>query len=282
MQIVTYEYTGMKCLTKMPSYLNKVVFPKDAKVVMIELGTLGNFKRFMRRYKAVKGFSMSTSGKAFSGVETYDDYLELLDNGDEEVIKKIKIETNTQVKALSKKYEDTFTKYKFEVTGEFFDIGLVLSGVPECWLEPENKSKAKVQVEIIINGTFHAGIKPAQIVKSTAKILAITKILETHDVQVKIKIVSVIRNYSTGESTYITIATDVKDYDEPINYKKCSALLSPTYLRRGGFKVMELCAKSKLLNSYGGQMRSSDNSLIELQHDKDIAALEKRLFKKDK
>jgi hypothetical protein len=72
----------------------------------------------------------------------------------------------------------------------------------------------------------------------------------------------------------------VKDYDEPINYKKCSALLSPTYLRRGMFKVMELLAKQKLSYRYGTPYKVSN--FINIHETNEINELEHRLFKKDK
>jgi len=157
-----------------------------------------------------------------------------------------------------------------------FDVGLVLTGVPEAWLEPDNIEEEKVRVEIIINGTFHSGVSKNDVVKGAGRILAIIKILEDNDVEVKLKIVSCINRYNhSSENLYV--ATDVKDYDEPINYKKASALLSPTHLRRGMFKVMELTAKQKLDSGYGCPREVG--GFIEIHKNKSIDALEKRLFK---
>lgn len=276
----TEALDGCKVLHKIPSYLDNANVKDDDKI--IEIGTLSNYKKFMVKNRDFTGSSenssMRTGDTSFSGARNYDDFLEVLDNGDEEVMKKIKVETNKQVAELSKKYEEVIHGYKFDTHGQFFDIGLVLTGVPEAWLEPDNVEEVKVRVEIIINGTFNAGVSKKDVIKGAGRILAIIKILEDNDVEVKLKIVSCISGYDTDKHRRsIYVATDVKDYDEPINYKKASALLSPTYLRRGMFKVMEMVAKTNLCGSYGHPINV--NGFIEIHKNKDIDKLEKRLFK---
>jgi len=277
MQLDTEVIEGCKSLHKIPTYLEKANIRKDDKI--IEMGTLSNYKKFMLLHKDFRGASehssMQNGGGSFTGVNNYDDFLTLLDTGDEDVMRKIKIETTKQVAELSKKYEEVIARYKFDTSGQFFDVGLVLTGIPETWLEPDNVEEEKVRVEIIINGTFHSGVSKDDVVVGAGRILAIIKILEDNDVEVRLKIVSCIDNCGHGHNLYV--ATDVKDYDEPINYKKCSALLSPTYLRRGMFKVMELVAKKKLSSSYGRPINV--NGFIEIHQRKSIDALEKRLFK---
>ena len=277
MQLDTELLEGCKVLHKVPSYLTNAKVKKNDKI--IEMGTLSNYKKFMKLHYDFKDAretsSMRRGDDEFSGVENYDDFLELLDNGDEDVMQKIKVETGKQVAELAKKYEEVTQNFKFDVHGEMFDVGLVLTGVPEAWLEPDNVEVEKVRVEIIVNGTFNAGVNKSDVIKGGGRILAMIKILEDNDVEVKLKIVSCIKDYNNKNNLYV--ATDVKDYDEPINYKKASALLSPTYLRRGMFKVMELTARQNLNGGYG-YPRQVDG-FIEIHDRKNIDKLEKRLFK---
>lgn len=276
MQLDTKVIEGCKSLHKIPSYLENASIRKNDKI--IEMGTLSNYKKFMRLHKDFNGASenssMQTGDSEFSGVSNYDDFLTLLDNGDKDVMEKIKVETTKQVAELSKKYEEVIHRYKFDTSGQFFDVGLVLTGIPETWLEPDNIEEEKVRVEIIINGTFHSGVSKEDVIKGASRILAMIKILEDNDVEVKLKIVSCIRNCGHGHDLYV--ATDVKNYDEPINYKKASALLSPTYLRRGMFKMMELVARKKLSYGYGGQI--SVRGFIEIHRSGDIDKLEKKII----
>ena len=287
MKLDIKELAGCRVLYRVPNYLAEAEVRDGDKI--IEMGTLSTYKLFMETHRSFKDSKYTASMRneedegrdGFSGAESYEAFQELLNNGDEDVIKKIKIETTKQVAELSKKYEEVITDYKFDVQGQFFDVGLVLSGVPETWLEPEIKEEEKVQVEIIINGTFHAGISKNDVIKGASRILAMIKILEDHGVEVKLKIVSCIKGYENRKrNTKLFISTDVKDYDEPINYKKCSALLSPTYLRRGMFKVMELLAKEKLSGNYGQSYLVSN--FINIHQKREIDELEKKLFKKDK
>lgn len=270
---------GTKVLNKEPLYLEGKTHNGDK---VIEMGTLSNFKRFMKNNKYFKEAShlssMRDDDDDFSGVSSYDDYLNLLENGDEDVMRKIKVETGKQVAELGKKYEDVLSAYKFDVSGEFFDVGLVLSGVPESWLQPEFLPEERVQVEIIINGTFSSNVRKEMVIKNSSKILAMIKILEENRVEVKLKIVSCIKRAGGDKDLYV--ATDIKDYDEAINYKKCSALLSPTYLRRGMLKVMEMVYGKKLCGSYGSVI--SNDNFIDLAKEDDTNALEKRLFRKGK
>jgi len=285
MQLNTEVIEGCKSLHKIPSYLENANIRKDDKI--IELGTLSNYKKFMQLHKEFTGSSENSSMRdegsgsrdGFSGSQTYDNFLTLLDEGDKDVMNKIKVETTKQVAELSKKYEEVIHRYKFDTSGQFFDVGLVLTGVPETWLEPDNVKEEKVRVEIIINGTFHSGISKSDVVRGASRILAMIKILEDNDVEVKLKIVSCIADFTHGGNVNnLYVATDVKNYDEPINYKKASALLSPTYLRRGMFKMMELVGKNKLSGGYGRPIEV--NGFIELHRSSGIDKLEKRLFKK--
>ena len=270
---------GIKTLHKVPAYMGDTKLANNSRI--LEMGGLANYKRFMVEHKDFTDASYASSMKhnSWSGSNTYDKFLDILEHGDKNVMDKIRVETKAKVAELSKKYDEVIHNYKFDVSGQFFDVGLVLTGVPETWLEPEIEEQEKTQVEIIIQGSFNAGTDEKAIVSGASRILAMTKILEDNDVQVKLKIVSCIKNWANDEGDII-VATDVKDYDEPINYRKVSALLSPTYLRRGMFKAMEYIGQQKLSSGYGQPLEVP--SFIELQHTSQIDALEHKLFKREK
>jgi len=272
---------GVKVLRDVPKYLEGAYISNNDKI--IDMGNLRNFKKFMGDNKdftnSPRNSSMKHDSNGWSGVSTYDEYMNILDDGDMNVITKMKEVTGKKVAELSKKYEEVINNYKFDVTGQFFDIGLVLTGVPETWLEPETHEEEKVQVDIIINGTFSAGVNQERVVENASRLLAITKILEDHGVQLSLKIVACVTRYEQGKDASLYVATDIKAYDEPINYAKISALLTPTYLRRGVFKVMEVTSEQKVRNGYGAQGRPQ--GFIEIHRSKQIDALEKKLFTKD-
>ena len=241
--------------------------------------SLMDYRRTMIEKQNGDGHSEEYSDRAWHGTKSWDEFITLLDNGDENVTAKIRENTKLQVAEMSKKYEEELINYKFDVTGQFFDIGLVLTGVPECWLEPEYSESEKVKVEITINASFPDGTDLDRIVTNAGKVLAMAKILEDHGVEVRLLAITGGKNvdHNRSRTFEMLFETVVKDYDEPLNYSKCSSIITPTYLRRGWFKMAE--AEAGNLNDSYGQIIKVDNS-VELRTDSDVYELEKRLFKK--
>ncbi len=276
----TKRFDAMKVLQKAPDYMKDYNLKTNDKIV--EFDTLAAYKKFCVHYKDFDDSNKDASMKKrdWAGSLDYDEFLEILDKGDSNVMSSMKTETTKEVNSLHKKYEEVISGYKFNVSGQFFDVGLVLSGVPETWLEPEFEETEKVQVELLIDGAFSAIMDKNNVVEGASRILAITKLLEEVNVQVKIRIIAGNDGYNKSQRKNkgcMYISTLVKDYDEPINYKKMSALLSPTYQRRGLFKMIEVVAGNNVIGGYG-YIAKSDNS-IQLDDKRKIDALEKKLFK---
>ena len=277
---------GLKQLSAIPEIIDVADFERTCskrdikKAVFVDLGNLGNFKRWcIANRDFSKGYANSSmKADSWSGTATWNTYEELLTEGDEEVMKKIKTDTQKEIAELGKKYKEEIRGYKFDVVGDFFDIGLVLTGVPEAWLEPDVTPEEVVRVSININGAFSAGVNTKTIVKSASRILSMVKILEDHGVEVCIKMVNA--NYCVDEAYDMALTTlvNIKDYDEPINYKKVSALLTPAHHRRGVFKVIECATDGKVASGYGSP--TPPKGLIALDDKKAIDALEQKLFKR--
>ena len=279
----TKRFDAMKVLQKAPDYMKDYNLKTNDKIV--EFDSLAAYKRFCIHYKDFDDCNRNASMKhdQWSGSWDYDEFLEILDKGDLNVMAKMKDETAKEVNKLHTKYEEIINGYRFDVSGQFFDVGLVLSGVPETWLEPEFEEVAKVQVELIIDGAFSAIMDKDNVIAGASRILAIAKLLEELDVQVKIRLIAGNDEYNTSQRENkgcLYMNTLVKDFDEPINYKKISALLSPTYQRRGLFKMIEVVAGHKVVSGYGYVVRCENS--IQLNNMKKINELEKKLFKEHK
>lgn len=280
--VIKKELVGAKMLASVPKYLENVGLKKNDSV--IEMGNLSSLKKFMMANEKAETYrkeSMSKTDAHNSGVKNYSEFLSLLENGDDKVTSQIKTITNDVVSDLRKTYQEELIGYKFDVTGEFFDVGLVLSGVPESWLDPEFKPIEKTRIELLINSSYSWKINYEVIVKNASRLLAIAKLLEEHNVEVKIKTFNICDDLDNNDRNHVSyIVTDVKDYDEPINYQKCSSLISPSYNRRACLKVKEMIYENNLLGGYGKPV--FHKGFIRLDTDEDIVALEKKLFKKDK
>lgn len=249
----------------------------DSKFKIFDMGNLSSLKNWMIENKDYDNpiSNSSKSNDNWNGAYSYDDYIKLLDEGDETVMKQIKTATQKSVKELSKKYEEVIRNYKFDVTGEFFDIGLVVTGVPESWLEPVKEET--VRVELLIDGTFPDGSDLEVCRKNAGRVLGMVKILENHGVEVKITQFVYAKGCGNGKTKNIIIYANVKNYDEPINYKKCSALITPTFLRRCYMRVAEVTLKGELERSYG-RVKGLSNT-TELISRNSVDKLERRLFK---
>ena len=285
MVIDTTPIKGAKMFGVIPKHLEEAVkqFDKNSRLSMMSFNSLSQYKMFMVENKGFECNLMSSEKKEdgkFSGVENYDKFLELLDSGDKAVIKQIKEQTKTQVTNLKKQYKDVFQGYKFDVTGQFFDVGLVLSGVPESWLNPIEEPEEELRVEISLNGSFNAGTDKKTVIAGASRVLAMVHILEEHNVLVKVNIVSLNDRYTKSRASMV-MEVVAKDYDEPINYHKMSALVSPTFHRRGAFKAMELVSENGMGAGYGRPLRNV-TGLTDLFNDRSVTSLEKRLFKGEK
>ncbi|OQX58595.1 MAG: hypothetical protein B5M52_05155 [Helicobacteraceae bacterium 4484_230] len=281
----TVTKTDIKGL-KVHSFLPKVLEDNDfaaGTALILEARSLHELKKFMLDNEDFKDSPQNASMKTreWSGTFTWEEYIDLLDNGDKEVMKKLKIITNKTTGDLHKKYKDVISSYQYDVTGEFFDIGLVLSGVPEVWLQPVIEQEEKQRIDIIINGSFDSAQKKDTITENIGYLLGLLKVLEECGVETSVKMIAGVQNYWERSRTNksIILITTVKQYDEPINFKKVSALISPTYLRRGMFKIEEVTAKMNLAGGYGKPMKFKGT--IEIHHKRDIEALEKRIFKEE-
>lgn len=271
-----------KTMCKKPEWLDSKIL-KNRSVRYLQLGSVLNFCKFMSedidKYKdkpSMKSYPENNKNDYWAGTKDWDSFLDLLENGDENVMKQIKIDTKKAINDLYKKYEEVIVGYKFDVTGMVFDIGLVLTGVPEVWLEPEVEEEEKPRVTIRIDGGFLQDIKSSDVVKNSARIIAIGKVLEDMGVQVQVEQYNFQIDWKRDdpENEMLVTSMVLKAFDEPINYKKLSSVVTPAYFRRGFFKIMETLSEMSL--GYGRQEHLG--GFVRIDDSRAIDRLEKTLF----
>ena len=274
----------MKIINKKPEWFE---FDKNSSVeknppksfIHIKFDSVVQWYKYLKEYKPEQGTWLSSqkiSNDMWSGSRTWDDYLEILDTGDKELMNKIKKETQKQVKIMEKKYEKQIVAYKFDVIGEQFDIGLVLSGVPEVWLEPIEEEVEAPKIELKLNMGTSSRTSFDDIINNASKVLSMLMILDEMGYQTKLTAYTLSVGYDYADSSKcIILENAVKDYDEPINFNKVSVYLSPTHLRRGSFAVREQMADD-LNSGYG--MTINSKGLVRISEDEQVKELEKKLF----
>ena len=282
-----HRETPFKQLSEIPEHVGELKSysgesARDIPIRVIEIDNLKLYKKFLHDFtefedKGGPNSSMRKEHGGFTGTKTWDDYVKQIDNGDAEMIKNIKLQSNIEVKNVEHEYHEVLTRYRFDVTGEFFDIGLVLSGVPESWGTPEYDHVDKPKLDILINAAYNCEVSKDTVIKNGARLIAICRVLEDHGVQVSIRSAGFTQDYARGkERESILFLTNIKGYNEPVNYEKVSSMLSPGYFRRGIFKLMEVVSVGGVVGGYGSSGKVSN--AIDISDDESVEKFEKEVF----
>jgi hypothetical protein len=83
----------------------------------------------------------------------------------------------SQVTDIKHAEMDMLKGYAMDVEGQFFDIGMVISGEPECWFKPAKKPVKKV-VSICVNIAGSGGVDASSLARRGAAILALVDRLQ--------------------------------------------------------------------------------------------------------
>lgn len=253
----------------------------------LDIGSVLNLKKFYIETQEVvtKYHNSLNSGRFdFCGTETKEDFVELLNFGDTEMIKNLKSCTDLELKRLNREYRTTTIEYIFDNEGDFFDVGTVLSGEPEAWLKEIKVDKENKIVVLDIIGTFSSNIKKETILHNASLILAHCKFFEERKIQCKI----VVHFLSNGEHNtkggkrdtaktynYFIVA---KDVNQKIDYCKLSAILHPSFLRRGMFRIKEIRWNASQHDGYG--IPCSTSYVTRLDSESTVREIEKKYFTK--
>lgn len=214
----------------------------------------------------------------FYGTQTWADFIDIVDNGSDEIISKIKTISHKYSDQLNEKYELSH-EYKFDVTGQFFDVGLVMSGEPESWLSPL-EDEVKKQIEINVNASYLSDVSHDDVINNASRIVGMVLSLEKMGVETKINLN--FRSdgmYLSNKKKIFMVSLVAKEYEQGIDYKKLSALLHTAMFRRGIFRVREVLV-GKDWNSYGSTKALDTDTKIDKRNSVD--ELEHKLFRSTK
>ena len=214
----------------------------------------------------------------FSGTKTYEDFMDIVENGSDEIISKIKLASHKYADSLNDKYKTT-KDYKFDVYGQFFDVGLVLSGEPEAWVNPID-DEIKKQVQISVNASYLSDIKHEDVINNASRIIGMILTLEKMGVETKLLLNFRSNNmYGKNSSKIFMVSLIAKEYEQGIDYKKLSSLLHTSMFRRGIFRIREVIVGNDM-DSYGRTKPLQEDILIDKSSSVD--ELEHKLFRSSK
>lgn len=172
-----------------------------------------------------------------------------------------------------------------DVTGDFFDVGLVVAGEPENSYYIEQTLPAKTELSVVVNIATPWTVGKNDIYNRGAVIASvIDKLRKSYFV--KLVIVERARNYSSGKMKYRNIEKRVVIDTQNLYSRSMLAymLANPAYLRRTCFAFDEILGEVTHCGNYGKptNARKNKNELhFELIEDKtsDYSTLERAVKK---
>lgn len=131
----------------------------------------------------------------------------------------------------------------FDVTGEMFDMGRVMGGEPECWMQwVDGQEDGGKPIHIVSNGFISSGINHDAIMMRGAALTALIIVLEAAGRPCRIEVAG------TGQDGYgrrsdapiLEPRIILKDYYDPIQIDAVAyALIHPSFFRRHIFAAYE-------------------------------------------
>lgn len=251
--------------------------------ITINFDTIEDFRRYLDANEDVETnkYSSHKEGREeFSGTKDYKEFREdRLVNGNKELLTKMKKEIHKEVDKLESKYIEE-TQYQFDVVGDFFDVGTYMSGEPEHWLK-EIKIKDEKFIHVKIGGVYPYKISSKTIQDNATKLIALLRVMEGKGFLTKIDVCFNSVNMCNGRgSKKLLIEIPLKDYNQPLDYRKISTLLDVSFFRRGIFRVYELTYPNNLSSTYGKV--EPRKQYINLANYKEVNSLESKLLKDEK
>ena len=193
--------------------------------------------------------SIEERDRDFYGTRTFEEALDLLKYGDEELYKQIKkeqskIDINKIVGAFGQKL-----KYEKRQYGAIPNVPAYLRNDPINMIYPERKQPANRILNIFLNIRVNAGIDKEEIMKIGLKYLTILDILEKSGY--RCNLYSGCANEYNDKYCYLMVR--IKTDKEPLNLKKiCFTIAHPSMQRRIKFRWMEVNDfEQNFTNGYG-------------------------------
>lgn len=135
-------------------------------------------------------------------------------------------------------------EYNRNVTGDFYDIGDVISGVPECWFEYQNNCNSG-NLNIVAQSSFSCAYSKEKIIKNGLDLLSIVMTLKSSRISYNFWLVDSTLYEGTLYQDIINV-TDIDNIDCLL-----TVLCSPAFCRRLSFRALEIHTLKEKCGGYG-------------------------------
>lgn len=236
----------MKEVIKETGYCEKYMVEFDSIYDFVEYITKTKFNRFFEdEYKQ----QSKTGSKKFTGTESYDEAMDLLKNGWDDMAKTL------QQRLVVKEKQVVYgakQKPTYDIAGYQACVPRYLQGIPTNMV---NKKSVPIKQKVItINKSisYNWTIKTEQIIEESVKAMQIVKKLEAQGLKVNLNVF--FGAYTSDRRTLIIAKVKVKNANERLNVSKLAfPLVNPSMLRRLFFKFVEVYNKTPrdFVGNYG-------------------------------
>lgn len=251
----------------------KMLFTIDA-ADLVEFCEQYDTQRDVKRASSIRNDS-----RDWAGTKTYAEAVKLFQGGDKSLIKHIPdemlVENAQQAVPV------------FDVTGEMLDVGMFMSGEPECFHSEMMQPADDKIIRIGFNPAVHAGVEAAQVKAVGAGLIAAVQSLENAGYELHLDAIDCSRSHKHFHlCNIITLkkAGEVMDRQQVL-----FAAAQPAFSRRFGFRLSEMLvgagSNSNIYGfggSYGGvtSYKRYQNLLEQagIEYDAVIEANEMRTF----
>ena len=214
------------------------------------------FSKFLttKGRKSGRGNSSETGSYDFTGTHSFEEAMELMTYGDEEILKKV-LKEQSDLK-ISKLLGNVTNRQNYEnnVYGCVPNVPAFLQGNPMNMINVKINRPSHKIVNIVLNMTCSAGISKDKILKTGVKFLTIIDILEQKGYRCNLYAGVSSKDCDVHYHMLVRVKTD----REPLNKKKiCFTIANPSFLRRIFFRWCEVFDfKKNITYGYGSPVKT--------------------------
>ena len=196
-----------------------------------------------RSFQNMNDGNLGGNSSSFCGVESYDEALELLRDGYQPSVEKLKTELKNQFAGTGKRIS-----FKNDIVGYAPVVPLAVMGVPESMINSHIKPiKAKV-VDVYYDGTFSWTVKSEDIIKTGCKVVSVILQLEQQGYRFNLYQV---QTYSDSSDADVMVVK-LKDAAQPLDLKRVSFPLTHTaFFRVIGWDWYSKVPNGRYRSGYG-------------------------------
>lgn len=236
-------------------------------VNLVEFSSISDLVSYTKEAKATtwfkgceKSHEQNNMRTEFTKTKTFDEAMDMLENGWYEEAKKIEKEMNVEKRNVFEKDEVKFIQ---SVAGFHPIVPNYLMGLPNSMVSSKIVAKNQKVVTLNLSISFSAAVSAKEIEDVCIKALRIVKSIEAKGCRVNFNVFFASKepNYATGHMRYSVIKLKVKNANERLNISKvCFPVVHPSMLRRIFFRVVETSPSftKEFVNGYGIAMSNEE------------------------